>query len=266
MATPPEWLDDDDHIVCDHVSKSFGRAVVLADINIRFKRHETAVLIGGSGSGKTTLARLLVALDQPTSGRVWLNGEEIWSLTENDLMRVRKRLGMVFQHHALFGSLTALDNVAFPLREHGKGMSHSEIEQRAVAALHEVGLQHREGRLPAELSGGERKRVSVARALILEPELVVYDEPTSGLDPAASRAIDHLIAETRRRRGVTSVVITHDMATCFRVADRVHVLDQGRVVGTGTPHELANSVDARCRELFSDSGVREGQLAHLRPA
>ena len=266
MPTRPPWLDDTDHVVFDHVSKSFGEVAALTDINIRFKRHETAVLIGGSGSGKTTLARLVVALDRVTSGHIWLNGRDLSSMSERRLTRIRKKLGMVFQHHALFGSRTALDNVAFPLREHARNLRAVEIEERAAAALQHVGLGGKEHRLPAELSGGERKRVSLARALIMQPELVVYDEPTSGLDPDTSRAIDHLIAETGRKHGVTSIVITHDMATCFRIADRAHVLSYGRIIASGTLHELAFGDDELSRTLFADSGVDEHELERLPPA
>lgn len=263
---PPEWLTAPDHLVCDHVSKSFGAVVALSDINLRFKRHETTVLIGTSGSGKTTLARLLVALDSPTEGRLWFDGEDMFSMRATQLTEVRTRLGMLFQHHALFDAETALDNVAFPLREHRRALTPTAIEDRAEAALRDVGLAGKERRLPTELSGGERKRVSLARALILEPELIVYDEPTSGLDPVTSRDVDHLIAETGRRRGVTSIVITHDMATCFRIADRAHVLDAGRIIASGTPQELARSENEICHTLFADSGVTEEFLARLQPA
>ena len=262
---PPSWVDASDHVVFEHVTKSFGAVVALRDINLRIKRHETAVFIGGSGSGKTTLGRLVAALDTATEGHIWLDGEDIAQLSERRLTDVRKRFGMVFQQHALLDSMTVLDNVAFQLREHRPEIDASEVEARVIAALHEVRLPGKERRRPSELSGGERKRVAIARALILEPELVVYDEPTSGLDPDNSRAIDHLIAATQRNRRVTSVVITHDMATCFRVADQVHVLDRGHIIASGTAQALAHSDDDRCRTLFADSGVTEAQLRLIAP-
>jgi phospholipid/cholesterol/gamma-HCH transport system ATP-binding protein len=257
---------DDDHVVLERVHKSYGSVSVLSDINVRFKRHKTAVIIGGSGSGKTTLARLIVALTPVTSGRIWVNGVDITQLRERPLMKVRRLFGMVFQHHALLQSMTVLDNVAFPLREHHPAMAASEVEGRVVSALEGLGLFHKERRLPTELSGGEQKRVAVARALILQPELVVYDEPTSGLDPDTARAVDHIIVETQKKHQVTSVVITHDIATCFRIADRVHVLERGRLVAEGTAHELASRDDPAARMFFDDSGVTEAQLAKIEPA
>ena len=211
---PPE-----DHVFVDDVRKSFGTTHVLKGITMHLRRKETAVVIGGSGAGKTTLLRLLIGLEKPTSGHIWVDGEDIGPLGERDMNRVRQKFGMVFQYAALLDSLNIFDNVAFPLREHRKRqMSEADIRDKVVKMLNLLGLENKEERMPSELSGGQRKRVGLARALMLEPKVLIYDEPTSGLDPHTSRMVDDLIEETRDRFGVTSVVISHDMASTFRIA------------------------------------------------
>lgn len=261
--SPPDWLASDDHVVFDGVKKSFGRVEVLKGIDIRFKRHETAVIIGGSGAGKTTLLRLLIGLDKATSGHIWINGEDITPLNEYELNRIRQKFGMVFQYAALLDSLTVLDNVAFPLREHRKDLSNREIKDRVVTMLEQLGLVNKENNMPSELSGGQRKRVGLARALMLEPELLVYDEPTSGLDPITSRMVDDLIEETRDRFNITSVVISHDMASCFRIAHKAYLLIQGQVAASGTPEELAFGDNDVSREFIEKSGVSLSTLDRL---
>jgi len=259
----PEWLLPDDHVVLDGINKSYGQQRVLQDIHIRFKRNRTAVVIGGSGAGKTTLLRLLIGLEKPSSGHIWVNGEDITPLGEYAMTRVRQKFGMVFQYAALLDSLTVLDNVAFALREHRKDLSKKSIEERTVQMLNQLGLVNKEHQMPSELSGGQRKRVGLARALMLEPEVLVYDEPTSGLDPHTSRMVDDLIEETRERFDVTSVVISHDMASCFRIAHQAYLLIDGQVAATGTPSDLAFGDNPVSRAFIADSGVAATQLQRL---
>jgi phospholipid/cholesterol/gamma-HCH transport system ATP-binding protein len=260
---PPDWLLPDDHLVLDHVFKSFGKTEVLHDINIRFKRHQTAVVIGGSGAGKTTLLRLLIGLERPSAGHIWVSGIDIAPLGEYAMNKVRQKFGMVFQHAALLDSLTVLDNVSFPLKEHRKDLSKKQRDQKALDMLAQLGLEGKERNMPSELSGGQRKRVGLARALMLEPEILVYDEPTSGLDPNTSRMVDNLIEETRDRFNVTSVVISHDMASCFRIAHKAYLLAEGRVVASGTPLELAFGDNEVAREFIARSGVAPDKIDRI---
>jgi len=262
-ADPPDWLLPEDHIVFDSVDKRFGKVEVLKQINIRFKRHQTAVIIGGSGAGTTTLLRLLIGLDKPTGGHIWVNGRDIAPLGEYEMNRVRQSFGMVFQYAALLDSLSVLENVAFPLREHRKDMSNKQITEKVIAMLNQLGLIDKEHNMPSELSGGQRKRVGLARALMLEPEVLVYDEPTSGLDPHTSRMVDDLIEETRDRFNITSVVISHDMASCFRIAHTAYLLVDGEVAAKGTPRELAFGDNEVSREFIEKSGVSPEMLRRI---
>ncbi|MBW2529735.1 MAG: ATP-binding cassette domain-containing protein [Deltaproteobacteria bacterium] len=256
-------LGPEDHVVLEDVVKAFGQVEVLKGINIQFKRNRTAVVIGGSGAGKTTLLRLLIGLEKPTSGHIWIDGEDIAPLSEYQLNRVRQKFGMVFQYAALLDSLTVFENVAFPLREHRKSMPEEELRAKVVGTLEGLGLVNKEGHMPSELSGGQRKRVGLARALMLEPEVLVYDEPTSGLDPHTSRMVDDLIEETRDRFQITSVVISHDMASCFRIAHRAYLLIEGQVAAAGSPDELAFGDNATARSFIAASGVSPEQLRRL---
>ena len=235
-----------DHIVVQDLVKRFGSAEVLRGISLTVQRGETAVVIGGSGAGKTTLLRILIGLEKPTSGHVYIDGQDIVPLGDRRMNEVRKKFGMVFQYSALLDSLTVMDNVAFPLREHTR-MKPADVREKVLTALEMLGLQRADAnKFPSELSGGMRKRVGLARALMLEPQILIYDEPTSGLDPHTSRMVDDLIEETRERFGVTSVVISHDMTSTFRIAHRAVLLVDGRVVASGTPDELA---DPRLNEV-----------------
>jgi phospholipid/cholesterol/gamma-HCH transport system ATP-binding protein len=221
------------------------------------------VLIGGSGAGKTTLLRQIVALDKPTSGQILIEGEDIVPLGERELNRVRKKFGMVYQYAALLDSITVFDNVAFPLVEHTR-LSKSEISDRVMGRLRLLGLEDSVAKkFPAELSGGMRKRVGLARALMLEPPILVYDEPTSGLDPLSSRLVDDLIEEMRQRFGVTSIVISHDIASCFRIAHQAILLIRGEILARGTPDELAFGENATAREFIAQSGVDVAHVARV---
>jgi len=247
------------HVTVRHVSKSFGDAQVLRDVNASFTRGQIAVVIGGSGTGKTTLLKIMGGLDKPSSGSVVVAGVDLVPLDETQLNGVRKRIGMVFQYSALLDWMSVFDNVAFPLREHTREGA-AEIRARVEAKLSVLGLADAVGKLPAELSGGMRKRVALARALILDPEIVMYDEPTSGLDPVMARVVDELILETRDRFGVTSIVISHDMAAAVRVADQIHLLEGGCIVASGSPGELLEGKNQHAREFFEASGIDAGRL------
>ncbi len=247
------------HIVVESLSKQYGAAAVLRNVNATFRAGQIAVVVGGSGAGKTTLLKILAGLDQPTSGTVLIGGVDLTQLDELQLNEVRKHIGMVFQYSALLDSMSVFDNVAFPLREHTK-LTPAEIRARVERELSRLGLGDATEKFPAELSGGMSKRVALARALILEPAIVMYDEPTSGLDPVMARAVDRLIVNTRDRLGVTSVVISHDMAAARRVADQIHLLDGGQPVASGTPEELVASDSHLVRELFQSSGIDSRRL------
>ncbi len=239
--------------------KRFGDTVVLDGVDLRVEKSEVAVVIGGSGAGKTTLLRILIGLDRATSGKVEVAGVDLAKLKERELNQARRRFGMVFQYSALLDSMNVLDNVAFPLREHTR-LGQREIAERVRDKLQVLGLEGTERRFPSQLSGGMRKRVALARALMLDPEVLMYDEPTSGLDPITSRMVDDLIMETRDRFGVTSVVISHDMAGALQIADRIFVLAKGQVAASGSPQELADGNTEIVRTFIQSSGIETERL------
>jgi phospholipid/cholesterol/gamma-HCH transport system ATP-binding protein len=244
-----------DIVVLKEVRKSFGEQDILKGIDMICRRNETTCVVGGSGAGKTTLVRLVVALEKPDSGHIYIDGEDTVPMRERELNRVRQKFGMVYQYAALLDSFTVLENVAFPLVEHG-GLGRDETRKRVLDKLTALGLDENVlEKFPAELSGGMRKRVGLARALMLDPPIVVYDEPTSGLDPITSRTVDDLINETRKRYGVTSIVITHDIASCFRIADQAILLDRGTIAAKGAPADLAHGDNEVARDFITKSGV-----------
>jgi len=248
-----------EHIVVEHLSKRFGAKEVLRDISLVVPRGKTTVILGGSGAGKTTLLRLLIALDRPTSGHVFVDGEDMTSLSDLELNQARRKFGMVFQYAALLDSLNVLDNVAFPLREHTK-MSDKEIRAAVTEKLDILGLRGTEKLFPSELSGGMRKRVGLARALMLQPAILIYDEPTSGLDPTTSRMVDDLIEQMREIFQVTNVVISHDMTSAFRIAHYAYLLADGRIAAQGTPDEILRSSD-ETRKFVDASGVDVARIS-----
>jgi len=251
--------DADTHITVEGLSKRFGSFQALADVDMTIRRGEISVIIGGSGAGKTTLLKILIGLDRPTSGSIRIGDLDLAKLSERELTRVRQRFGMVFQYSALLDSMNVLENIAFPLREHTK-LRDREIRDRVRDKLAVLGLEGTEERYPSELSGGMRKRVGLARALMLEPEAVMYDEPTSGLDPITARKGDDLIVETRDRFGVTSIVISHDMAGALRIADQIVLLAKGRVVAAGPPRHLVAEGAELLREFIECSGIEADRL------
>lgn len=223
-----------------NVNLSYGNVQVLHNINLEISLNEIMVIIGPSGSGKSTLLRLIVGLLKPTSGEIWVNGQEITGMTEDKLNQVRLNMGMVFQYSALFDSMTVGENVAFGLREH-TNLSEEEIIKQVRRKLRMVGLFGKEHLMPGALSGGMKKRVSLARAIAVNPQILLYDEPTAGLDPIMSNKIDRLIASTRRIMKVTSVVVTHHMDSAFHIADRIAMIYDGRIVEVGNVTQIKES-------------------------
>jgi len=222
------------------VHKSFNHTPVLAGMDLAIRPAETVTIIGGSGIGKSVTLKLIVGLLKPESGQVLIEGEDIVPLTEDQLIRVRKKIGMVFQSSALFDSLSVGENIAYPLREH-TAMAEQEIRDRIKETLKLVGLEGIEDKDPAELSGGMRKRVALARAIALAPRIILYDEPTTGLDPTNTEKINELIVDMDEKLGVTSVVVTHDMRSAFKISDRIALLYQGKIAFAGTPKEIESS-------------------------
>jgi phospholipid/cholesterol/gamma-HCH transport system ATP-binding protein len=257
----------DEIVVLRDVRKTFGDQEVLKGVSIVARRGETTVIIGGSGAGKTTLLRLIVALERATTGAILVEGEDITSLSERELNRVRKKFGMVYQYAALLDSISVFENVAFPLVEHTK-LPKAEIRDRVMNKLEILGLDPKTvaPKFPSELSGGMRKRVGLARALMLEPPILVYDEPTSGLDPLTSRMVDDLIEEMRVRFGVTSIVISHDIASCFRIAHQAVLLIQGRVEASGPPDSLLEGESEVARNFVRNSAVDVAHIGRVTPA
>jgi phospholipid/cholesterol/gamma-HCH transport system ATP-binding protein len=259
----PKCPDPDAQLLVEHVAKTFGVTAALADINLKVDRSQIVVIIGGSGAGKTTLLKILIGLDRPTSGRVWFNGTDMVTMGEIALNRIRRKFGMVFQYSALLDSMTVLENVAFPLREH-TNLPGGEIRRRVLEKLKLLNLAGVEKLMPSQLSGGMKKRVGLARALMLEPEVLLYDEPTSGLDPLSSRLVDELISQTRDRFGVTSIVISHDMAGALRIADKIVLMSEGRIAAIGTPEQLVSSGPGLAQEFFLASGIDALRLVNDR--
>ena len=221
----------------------------MKSINLEIADGETLAIIGGSGSGKSTLLRLMIGLIKPTSGEIWIGNDEISHASEHDMMRIRLRMGMVFQYSALFDSMTVGDNVAFGLVEH-TNYSKEKIQAIVAEKLHQVGLEGVENRMPNELSGGMKKRVSLARAIAFGPEIIFYDEPSSGLDPITTNRIDELIIETQRALNVTSIVVTHDMVSACRIANRIAMVYNGELIAVDTPDNFKKIQDKRVREFF----------------
>ena len=232
-----------------NVSKRFGEKVALKDISLTIEKGETIAIIGGSGSGKSTLLRLMIGLDRPSGGEIHIGGDNITAMSENVLDRVRLRMGMVFQYSALFDSMSVGENVAFGLREHtDKG--DDEIRHIVAEKLELVGLPGVEERMPQELSGGMKKRVGLARAIATDPEIIFYDEPSSGLDPIMTAKIDELIIDMQRKLDVTSVVVTHDMVSASRIADRIAMIYDGELIAVDTVERFQNIADERVQAFF----------------
>ena len=229
-------------IEVSHLGKSFGSHVILDDVSFRVESGESVVIIGRSGGGKSVLLKHLIGLLHPDSGSVEIDGEDLCALNERQLLRVRHKFGMLFQSAALFDSMSVAENVGFALRRE-RGFSESDIKKKVAGALDVVELSGTEDKKPSELSGGMRKRVGLARAIVYEPQIVLYDEPTTGLDPVVSDSIDQLIMRVRDHLKVTTVVVTHDMRSARRVGQRIMMLHDRKMYVTGTPDQIFNSTD-----------------------
>ena len=230
------------------LQKSFGAQQVLKDVSFSIEKGESVVIIGRSGGGKSVLLKHLIALLQPDEGQVLIEGEDIVAMDERQLLRVRHKFGMLFQSAALFDSLTVAENIAFAFRR-DRSLPETEIAEKVAHVLELVNLPGIESKNPSELSGGMRKRVGLARAIVYQPEIVLYDEPTTGLDPIASDSIDKLILRVRDRLDVTSVVVTHDMRSARRLGQRILLLHDKHIYAAGTPDEIFNSQDPVVRQF-----------------
>jgi phospholipid/cholesterol/gamma-HCH transport system ATP-binding protein len=234
------------------LSKAFGEKEVLRGVTLDVEEGTTFVVLGASGSGKTVLLKHVIGLLRPDAGSVHVDGMDISALSGRALTEARRVFGMVFQGSALFDSMTVFDNVAFPVRERERRIPHDELLARVIESLRVVDLgEDVLDQWPSQLSGGMRKRVSLARALVANPKIVLYDEPTTGLDPITTNSVDSMIDQAKHRRGVTSMVISHDIASAFRVADRLAVLYDGRIAAQGTPEEVRRSDDPYVQRFLS---------------
>jgi phospholipid/cholesterol/gamma-HCH transport system ATP-binding protein len=246
-----------------NLTKSFGTNVVLDNISLTIEKGKTTVVIGPSGCGKTVLVKHLIVLLRPNSGEVYFKDRRIDNLNENELNRIRTHYGFLFQGGALFDSLSVTENIVFPIRQHFKITDWREVEELVKAKLAMVGLDGFQQFYPANLSGGQRKRVALARAIALNPEIILYDEPTTGLDPIRADVINELILKLQKELGVTSVVVTHDMKSAYKIADRIIMLHNGKIVADGDADHIRNHPHPVVQQ-FIEGQVGEDDLAVLR--
>lgn len=239
------------------IHKSFGKQKILDGVNLDIEEGKTTVIIGRSGGGKSVLLKHIIRLLKPDSGHVLVDGDDITKLNDKDLNEIRKKFGVLFQGAALFDSMTVGENIAFPLKEQTK-MKDSEIRKIVADRLRAVGLTGVEEKMPSELSGGMRKRVGLARAIAMHPEIVLYDEPTTGLDPIMTEAIDNLIIDTQKNFNLTSIVISHDVKSIFKVGHKIAMLHEGKIVEYGTPEEIRESKNPILVQFLS--GSTEGPI------
>jgi phospholipid/cholesterol/gamma-HCH transport system ATP-binding protein len=255
MSTPPKTIltpaksSSNAAISVKNLRVKYGEREILHGINFEVPSGETMVILGGSGSGKSTLLRTLVGLEQPSSGEIWIQGKDFAAISEKDRDELRKKMGMSFQGGALFGSMTVGENVALPLREHTP-LDDSTIEIMVRLKLDQVGLSGFENYMPAQLSGGMKKRAAIARALAMDPEVLFFDEPSAGLDPIIAAGIDELILKLKKAFRITIVVVTHELASAFLIADRMIVLDKGVIVADDTTANLQSSKQPRVRQFL----------------
>ena len=228
---------------------NYGEREILHGLSFEVRRGETLVILGGSGSGKSTLLRTLVGLERPSSGEIWVKGKNLAVISDADMNEIRKRIGMSFQGGALFGSMTVGENVALPLREHTK-LEEPTIEIIVRLKLDQVGLAGFEGYMPSQLSGGMKKRAAVARAMAMDPEILFFDEPSAGLDPIIAAGVDELILELKKAFHMTIVVVTHELASAFLIADRMVLIDKGTIVAIGSKEEMQSSTHPRVRQFL----------------
>lgn len=243
-------MNDDVVVTVSDLHCTIGGHEILHGINLEVHRGEIFSIMGMSGSGKTTLLKCMAGLHEATSGSIMIDGNDITKMTEREMDAARTRIGFVFQYAALFDSLSVHDNVAFG-PTHNSKQRRTQIDETVEQRLADVGMEGSGDLYPAELSGGMQKRVGLARALAMEPTLVLYDEPTSGLDPVIARAIDDLIVSTRDRNRVTSVMVSHDIRSILRVSDRIAMIHEGNIIASGSPDEIRNNNDPRVQEFVN---------------
>ena len=236
----------------------FGQREILKNISLDIRAGETFVILGGSGSGKSTLLRHIVGLEQPTRGQIWIKGKDITHLSEEEFNELRKKIGMAFQNSALFNSMTVGENVALPLQEH-TDLETSTIQIMTRIKLEQVGLSGFESFMPSQLSGGMRKRAGIARALAMDPDILLFDEPSAGLDPIIGAGIDNLILKLKQAFHMTIVLVTHELASAFLLAERMAMLDQGHILFVGTPDEFRACDIPRVRQFLDREADRESQ-------
>jgi phospholipid/cholesterol/gamma-HCH transport system ATP-binding protein len=255
IATKPKAADNDSApaIAVKDLHKSFGEQKVLNGVTLSLGRGETLAVLGRSGTGKSVLLRIIIGLQKPDSGSVHIHGQEITCLDLDQLGEIRKKMGFLFQHAALYDSLTVEQNVAFPLQHHKREMSKSEQNDRAKELLAEVGMEGHLEKMPSDLSGGMQKRVGLARALALGPDILLLDEPTAGLDPISSSEIDDLVLKLQKEHHMASIVVTHDLHSAKTIADRLALLNEGNVVIEGSFEELQKSDDEFVKEFLKQS-------------
>jgi phospholipid/cholesterol/gamma-HCH transport system ATP-binding protein len=246
------------------IKKAFGEKVIYDDLNLSIQRGEAFTILGGSGVGKSVMLKMLIALLEPDSGSILFDGEEVTQMNGEQQGLLRQRIAMLFQAGALFDSLSVLDNVAYGLHEHFHDkMSDHEVRERVAWALESVGLPGIESMHPADLSGGMRKRVALARSIALRPEVVLYDEPTTGLDPINTARVNHLMMRLQARLNITTVVVTHDMGTAFTISDRIGMVHSGRMIFTGTVEEAHACTDPRVADFIAGRAPEQEDVETL---
>jgi len=258
-----QGISDNNIIVVRNLTKKFGHNIVLDNVSLAIEKGKTTVVIGPSGCGKTVLIKHFIVLLRPSSGEVFFKGQRIDNLSEKELNKIRTRYGFLFQGGALFDSLTVAENIMFPVRQHYKITDWREIEDLVKAKLAIVGLDGFQNYYPARLSGGQRKRVALARAIALDPEIILYDEPTTGLDPIRADIINELILKLQRELGETTVVVTHDMTSAYKIADRIIMLHNGKIIADGVPNHIRNHPHPTVQQ-FINGQVSPDDLAVLR--
>jgi phospholipid/cholesterol/gamma-HCH transport system ATP-binding protein len=246
-------MTDDIAIRFEHVTKRFEDSTVLDDVSFNVRRGQAFCILGRSGAGKSVTLRQMIGLMKPDSGKIFVLGEDVTELDAVGLTRVRKQVGFLFQYSALFDSISVGENVAFPLRRHTR-MSNPEIQKRVGELLEQVGLERHRHKMPSEVSGGMRKRVGLARALALNPSVLLVDEPSSGLDPVTSLEIDELLLGLKLHQGTTLVVVTHNIPSARRIGDTLAFLHEGRILDSGTPRQLENSRQQLVQQFMSVQG------------
>ena len=250
-------------IVLKNLTKKFGKNIVLDNISLSIEKGKTTVIIGPSGCGKTVLIKHMIVLLRPNSGEVYFKGQRIDNLEEHELNTIRTHFGFLFQGGALFDSLTVAENIMFPVRQHYKVTNHTGVDELVKSKLAMVGLDGFQNYFPAKLSGGQKKRVALARAIALNPDVILYDEPTTGLDPIRSDVINELILKLQKSLGLTTVVVTHDITSAFKIADRIIMLHEGKIIADGDTNYIRNHPHPIVQQ-FIKGEVSEDDLAVLR--